>query len=432
MKKILSLTALLLAALPAFGAKVVVTVTNDSGLARPAETVAVPFIQIVQLLDPANANARMWVTRAPPPKVRFDNLIVRDAAGKELPSQVTNLDTKGGRNWIYNDLLFQHDFAQGEKTATFTIETVDGTVPPYPSKVYARFAPDRLDDFAWENDLIAHRIYGPGLELPSAGPDLMPVGGSGIDVWSKRFPYFIIDRWYAKGHNPLHTDTGEGLDMYETGQARGDGGIGIWDEQNKLLHVSRNFRTQMLLANGPIRAEFQLGYDAWDAGNGVKVSETKHFIMDAGHYLDQIESTFTITGADEVTVAIGITRHTNGRETSNITAANNDQNYWEGIWETYPVNGQLGTGAVLAPDMHFAGFAQSAKNSPDATSKPLRPDDLILVKVKNGETLRYYAGAAWEYLGNVKTAAQWNAYLAAWAARLRSPVKVGVALAGAP
>jgi len=82
--------------------------------------------------------------------------------------------------------------------------------------------------------------------------------------------------------------------------------------------------------------------------------------------------------------------------------------------------------------MHFAGFAQSAKNSPDATSKPLRPDDLILVKVKNGETLRYYAGAAWEYLGNVKTAAQWNAYLAAWAARLRSPVKVGVALAGAP
>jgi len=428
MKKAASLLAFVLTVLSTHAAdRVVVTVTNDSGLARPAETIAVPFIQIVQLLDPAHANRQMWVTRNPPPKVRFDNLIVRDAAGKEITSQVTNLDTKGGRNWIYDDLLFQHDFAEGEKSATFTVETVDGAVPPYPSKVFARFAPDRLDDFAWENDLIAHRIYGPGLELPSAGPDLMPVGGSGVDVWSKRFPYFIIDRWYAKGHNPLHTDTGEGLDMYETGQARGDGGTGVWDGQ--ALHVSHDFRTQKLMANGPIRVEFELGYDAWDAGNGAKVSEVKRYIMDAGHYLDQVESTFTVTGADEVTVGIGLTEHTSRSDNAQVFPASDDKNLWESVWEIYRANGQFGTGLVLSPDAKFAGLAKSQKNDPP--SNGLRPDDLMLVKVKNGDTIRFYAGAAWERLGPIKTADQWTAYLAAEAQRLRAPVKVATALEGA-
>ncbi len=427
MKKLLALSALFLAALPAFGARLVVTVKNDSGLARPSETITVPYMQIVQLLDPAHANPQYWVSRTPPPKVRFDNLLVKDAAGKEIPSQVVNLDTKGGRNWLYNDLIFQHDFAAGEKSATFTIDAIDGTVPPYPAKVFARFAPDRLDDFAWENDLIAHRIYGPTLELPIAGPDLMPVGGSGVDVWSKRFPYFIIDRWYAKGHNPLHTDTGEGLDMYETGQARGDGGTGVWD--GSVLHVSRNFRTQKLLANGPIRVVFEVGYQPWDAGNGAQIAETKRYTMDAGHYLDLVECSYGLSGADEVTVGVGITRHTTRNETSKIDGANDEKTRWEGIWETYPGNGgQLGTGVVMTPDARFTGFAKSQTNSPDATSKPLRPDDLILAKIKNGETLRFYAGAAWDQLGPVKSAEQWDAYLAAWAARLAAPVTVSVAL----
>jgi len=431
MKKILTCSALfLLAALPAFGAHLVVTVANDSGLARPAETISIPFAQILQLLDPAHANAQYWMrASANIPTVRFDNLLVKDAAGNAVPSQVTNLDTKGGRNYTYNDLLFQHDFAAGEKSATFTIETVATQVPPYPSKVYCRYVPDRLDDFAWENDLIAHRIYGPLLEDKNvAGPDLMPVGGSGVDVWCKRFPYFVIDRWYNKDHNALHTETGEGLDMYETGQARGDGGVGVWDGQT--MHVSHDFTSYKIMANGPIRAEFQLSYDAWDAGNGVKISEVKHYIMDAGHYLDRVESTFTITGAEEVTMGIGVTEHNQRNETRSIAPANDEKNLWVSLWETYPTNGQLGTAVLLSPEAKFAGFAKAQKNEPPSAG--IRPDDLILAKVKNGETLRFYAGAAWENLGSIKTGEQWTAYLTAEAQRLRAPVKVSVTVADAP
>jgi pectinesterase len=433
MKNILPLTTLfLLAALPASAARLVVTVTNDSGLARPAETIAVPFAQILHLLDPDHDNAQYWMRAGSNiPAVRFDNLLVKDSAGNAVPAQVTNLDTKGGRNYAYNDLLFQHDFAAGEKSATFTIETVATQVPPYPSKVYCRYVPDRLDDFAWENDLIAHRIYGPLLEDKNvAGPDLMPDGGSGIDVWSKRFSYSIIDRWYGKDHDALHTDTGEGLDMYETGQARGDGGTGVWDDQNKVLYVSHDFSSWKVMANGPIRAEFELGYDAWDAGNGVKVSEVKRFTLDAGQYLNEIDSTFTITGADSVTIGIGLTEHTSRSDNAQVMPSSDSTNLWESVWENYRTNGQFGTGLVLAPEVNFVGFAKSQKNSP--ASKNLRPDDLALVKVKNGETIRYYAGAAWEHLGSITTNDQWTAYLTAVAQRLRAPVKVSVALEGAP
>ena len=34
-------------------------------------------------------------------------------------------------------------------------------------------------------------------------------------------PYLVMDRWYRKGHDGLHADTGEGLDFYEVGRNRG-------------------------------------------------------------------------------------------------------------------------------------------------------------------------------------------------------------------
>ncbi len=75
-------------------------------------------------------------------------------------------------------------------------------MPPFPTKTFARYVPERLDDFAWENDRIAHRIYGPALETAAAGGFQMIA--SGIDVWSKRVRYPIVDRWYLKSHDNYH------------------------------------------------------------------------------------------------------------------------------------------------------------------------------------------------------------------------------------
>jgi len=85
--------------------KITVTVSNPAGLARPAETIAVSFVEIRRRL----------------PDMRFDHLQIKDASGAIVPAQGTNYQPEEHQD-NYVDLVFQHDFAAGEKTAAFTIE----------------------------------------------------------------------------------------------------------------------------------------------------------------------------------------------------------------------------------------------------------------------------------------------------------------------
>ena len=382
--------------------KFTVTVANDLDLARPAETIVIPFSEVVRRL----------------PSVAFDQIIVKDASGRIIPAQITAFHHVHKGPACFDDLIFQHDFAAGEKSAAFTVEISSLPVPPFPSQVCVRYIPERYDDVAWENDKIGHRVYGPGLELPSATKDQQT--SSGIDVWSKRVPYLVVDHWYHKGHDGLHTDTGEGLDMYDVGVSRGCGGTGVWD--GKELHVSRNWRQETVYATGPVRAVFELGYEPWDAGvagdseNGIMISETKRIIVDAGHNLDEIDSTFNFRGmrqtdGHELTIAIGLSKHATKARLSPVQSPNG---LWMSLWEDYedPADGSLGTGVILAPGTRLAGFAETAH------------DLLILVKVKSGETVRCFAGAGWNKSGAFSSQAGWNVYLNAWSRRLASPIKV--------
>jgi pectinesterase len=382
--------------------KFTVTVTNDSGIARPSETIALPWSEVNKAM----------------PNALLQKIAVKDAAGHVLPYQVINRDgeAKDPRSIgvAYGDLLFQHDFAAGEKSATFTIERTTTVSPPFPTKAFARFVPERLDDFAWENDKIAHRIYGPALaapDEPKRGKEVLVT--SGIDIWCKAVTYPVVDRWYNKGHDHYHKDEGEGIDMYNVGTSRGCGGTGIWDGQQ--LYVGRNYKTWKVLANGPVRAIFELTYDAWDAA-GVKVSEVKRFTVDAGHNLDLIESTFTVegNGPKDITFAIGINKDSSDRGQNSKSQVTKSQDAGSlAQWEVQATNGSLGE-AVIVPD-NFAGFAEDKVNQ------------LILAKATSGQTVRYYVGGGWTRGGDFKTNDDWTKYVAAEAARAKSPVKVTVA-----
>jgi hypothetical protein len=384
--------------------RMTVTLHNDSRIARADETIAIPFTQVQRLL----------------PNLAFDQVIVRDAKGNPVPSQVTALRHVHRGPPQYDDLIFQHSFAAGEQRAIFTLEASPTPQPPFASRVWAGHVPERHDDFAWENDVSAHRAYGPALELPSAAPDQMT--SSGLDLWTKKVPYRVMDRWYRKGHDGLHSDTGEGLDFYEVGTNRGVGGTGVWDGQT--LRTSRNWRRSHVYANGPIRAIFELSYEPWDGGDGVQVRETKRFHVDAAQHLDEIHSTFNFkpaAGSDgTLTIAIGLTEHPSRAD---ITIQRDENGRWISLWEKYKDTGydELGTAVLLAPEARFAGFARSQ------TQGNGRPDDLLLVKVKPGETIRYFAGGAWKPAGHFASAAQWTGYVGAKAARLAAPVRVELA-----
>jgi hypothetical protein len=380
--------------------KLTITVTHELATARPSETISIPWSEVSKAL----------------PDALLQRIAVKNSAGVILPYQVTNVAPQAkdptGKGVAYGELLFQHDFAAGEKSATFTVEKIETVAPVFPSKVFARYVGERLDDFAWENDKMAHRTYGPALAAPAApGSGKEVLITSGLDLWCKRVNYPIVDRWYNKGHDHYHKDEGEGMDMYQVGPSRGCGGTGIWDGQR--LYVGRNYKSWQIIANGPIRAIFELTYDSWSA-NGPIVTEVKRFTVDAGHNLDRIESTFTAeTGPKEFVVGIGLNKTPADRgQDPKITLTPTPAAGSFTQWIAQKTNGELGT-AIIVPD-GFQGFAEDDRNH------------LVLAKATAGQPLRYFAGAGWSKAGEFTSQESWNAYIAAFAARVKSPVKVSL------
>ena len=375
-----------------------VTVQHDLAITRPSETISIPWKDV---------NAAM-------PGAMVQKIAVKDAKGRVLPHQVTNIapQAKDPKNEgvAYGELLFQHSFAPGEKSASFSVERIDGVAPPFPIKAFARQVPERLDDFAWENDKVAHRTYGPALAAPApAGVVKEVLVTSGLDLWFKRVDYPIVDRWYNKGHDHYHKDQGEGMDMYNVGKSRGAGGTGIWD--GKTLYTGVNYASFRILANGPIRAVFELHYAPWDAG-GRQVSEVKRFTVDAGHWLDRIDSTFTTTAGDTapLTVAVGLNKTPSDKgQDPKIQVGRTGDVLLQ--WVEQSSNDAFGTAIVLPK---AEGFAQDALN------------ELVFTKATPGQPLRYYAGGAWSRAGEITSRTQWERQAHDIAARDASPVRVSI------
>jgi len=375
-----------------------VTASHDLAIARQSETITIPWTEVNRVL----------------PGALIQRLAVRDRTGRVLAHQVTNVlpEAKDPQNVgaAYGELIFQYSFAPGEKSASFTVEKTESLAPVSPTAVTARYIQERLDDFAWENDLVAHRTYGPALGAPAMpGVTKEVLVTSGLDIWFKRVNYPIVERWYNKGHDHYHKDEGEGMDMYNVGKSRGCGGTGVWD--GKLLHTSHNYKTWKVLANGPVRAIFELSYDSWDAG-GVSVSEVKRFTVDAGHQFDRIDSTFTFAGPAALTVAVGLNKNPADKGQKAHVATGRDEP--RGVlmqWVEQASYGAFGT-AVMLPGA--IGYAEDPLNQ------------LVLAKVASGQPLRYYVGAAWDKAGRVTTSQRWNAEIATLAARVANPVRLSL------
>ena len=158
-----------------------------------------------------------------------------------------------------------------------------------------------------------------------------------------------------------------------------------------------------------MRAIFELRYDGWDAA-GTSVSEVKRFTVDAGHQLDQIDSTFEFTGPASLLVAVGLnkTPADKGQDAKiAVTQERTDGTLLQ--WVQQATKGNFGTAVVLPS---ASGFAEDALNN------------LVLAKVEPGKPLRYWVGAAWDRAGKITSADAWRTYVKAEAERLRHPVRV--------
>jgi len=366
-------------------AQLTVTAVNQLEFARPGQTIEISRAQLAPL------------------GVRdLHTVHVRDAGGGELTAQAVDTDFDP-----YHEpdlVIFQADFGPKE-SKTFTLTAGKKQVHSREQyKAFGRFVRERFDDFAWENDRIAHRTYGKALETWEGEP----LTSSTIDIWSKRTTRMVINDWYLS--DDYHADHGEGADFYSAGLSRGCGGSGIWADDR--LWTSRNFMNSRVLANGPIRVVFELEYAPF-AVNGISVSEVKRITLDAGSQLDRFEShyrQFTRPGqAVKLTAAVGL-KKVNGEKLENHADRG-----WLLKWEKMEKNaGQQGLAVVVAPQL-LGKFAEDKLNQ------------LVLVNVPAAGTFSYHAGFCWDKAGFITSADAWKKYVDEFAQGLASPIQITVA-----
>ena len=176
------------------------------------------------------------------------------------------------------------------------------------------------------------------------------------------------------------------------------------------MYVSENYVDWKVLANGPIRTVFELRFKAWDA-HGVKVSETKRVTLDAGHNMNRFESTFeTDTEDKQLSFVVGIVKREG--EQAKSAAKQRWFSTWAGI---SPKDGSQGVGIVLS-ESPFLGVSDSGEHH------------LVITEAEVGSPVTYYAGSCWDKSADFSGVSDWEAYLAKYAQRVRSPLKVTLSL----
>lgn len=271
--KIKYLSSLILAAALFAGCSgekaVKVTVENGSGLSREAETVEIEFAELAAMNTELTA----------------DNAVVLDSEGNQVPVQVYTERTG------MEKLIFQADVEAGA-TAVYTVTT--GEREHYDTLAYSRYVPERADDYAYENNLVAGRIYGPALEFPRT---------LGSDVWVKSTGRLIIDEWFAK--NDYHHNYGEGMDCYKVDATLGGGACAPYVGEK--IIIGDNWATQERICNGPLRTKAVFTCKGFMVGN-KECAITRELTIDANSRFVKISTWFNCN-TDSLPVVAGAVLH---------------------------------------------------------------------------------------------------------------------------
>lgn len=279
---------------------------------------------------------------------------------------------------ISASLLLSGGCSLQEKTLTHEVKT------------YTKFVPEREDDFAWENDLVAFRMYGPSSK--STGTV------SGVDCWLKRVDYSILDKWYGNHQKGIsyHVDHGEGHDPYHVGVSRGCGGTAVW--LNGKPYPAGTFKAWRVIDNSKEKVTFELDY-AWKINLG-DLKETKRITLELGSQLFSVESTFVLNNQPAINlgVAVGLSTH-NG----DASISMDKESGWIATWEKLK-GYSLGTGTKVEPEL--------IDDIVHITSK--KKDDSHIWLVSHTDEhgkFRYSAGYAWQRAERIQTIEAWQKYL---------------------
>ena len=250
-------------------------------------------------------------------------------------------------------------------------------------KVYGRYVPERKDDFAWENEYAAFRMYGPALrpENPS----------NGVDLWLKSSPELVVDSFYYREHVlglPYHINYGKGLDCYKVGHTCGCGGLVV--VANDTTWIGGAYDRWEILEQTPDKFVFRLEYDSLLVAGHI-LHESITITAEAGQLQNKAEVVLTGDYSGEMLVGGGIYLH-------------DTVDYYLTIPEVgYVFYEEDALSDKTAAKMNYEyngsttqGRVQISVKTPGATLTEIRDGNLIAVRpYELGDTLTYYFGACW-------------------------------------
>lgn len=344
-----------------------------------------------------------------------DSLRVRDAAGLDVPFQAT-FDGK---------LLLEAAVRKGG-VARFTLSK--GTHPQFPMVCHGALHPERKDDFAWENDRGAYRVYGPALERTRER-------SFGIDVWTKNTPELVVDdRYYIEDVVTIpridsiyrnnwhvrdslyrlisyHYDHGRGLDPYRVGASLGCGAPALMVGDSLVMPYC--FERYEVLDEGPLRFCVRLEQSPRMVC-GVRVVENRLITLDKGSNFCKMEVWYVgvtnlskqMAPSKKVALCSGVVLQPEDRESYVL-----GENY---VSYTDPTD---------QPNVHQAPL-YVAVLFPNGTVTTRRQDNHVLgiVSDYNGP-YTYYFGSAWAKY-DVRTEQEWQDRIQWFMRQLQQPLVV--------
>lgn len=387
---------------------VTVTVTNPLAMERSNEMVEVSMETVTDRLGLADTA----------------QIVVLNADGQQVPYQIT-YDGK---------VIFPAAIAAGG-TATYTIQT--GTPEAFDVKACGRCYPERMDDMAWENDLVAFRAYGPALQAKGER-------GFGYDLFTKyNTTEPMLEAMYAKELNKetlakiaelkktdpkaaaelsrersYHIDHGYGMDCYAVGPTLGAGVAALM--VNDTIIYPWCYKNQEILDNGPLRFTVKLEFTPLTVKGDSTVVETRLITLDAGSHLNKTAVSYSNL-KETLPIVAGIVLH----EPDGAVVADAANGYITYVDPTTgPDNGKIFMGAAVpavvkdAKTVLFSEKEKKERNNADGHV-------LAVSDYEPGSEYVYYWGFAWDK-ADIKTADAWNRYMADFAQKVRNPLAVKV------
>ena len=390
---------------------VTVTVTNPTPFDRSGEMVELSMAEVAAKLNLADTA----------------QIVVLNADKEQVPYQIT-----------YDEKVIFQAIVEANDVVTYTIEV--GTPEAFNVKACGRYYPERADDVAWENDLVAFRAYGPALQANNER-------AFGYDIWTKyNTTDPVVEARYASELNPevkaqiaelkktdpkaakalyqtvsYHVDHGNGLDCYKVGPTLGGGAAALMVDGEIVYPYC--YKTQEILDNGPLRFTVKLDYNPLTVKSDSNVIESRLISLDAGQHLNKTVISYSNL-KEAMPIATGIVLH----EPDGAVVADAAKGYITYVDPTDNVNngnGKIFVGAAFPSSVASAEVVLFSEKEKKELRGGADGHVLAVSEYVPGVDYTYYWGSAWDK-ADIKDAAAWNSYMAQFAQQLRAPLVVSV------